>query len=142
MPVDDEQLPLLGRTAQGYQAVRLRKTETIAGLGIVEASDELVLVTERGYCKRLPVEELRLGERGAIGTQGLRFANRSDRLMAIVRAVPGAELVLQLNGDRLLRLPIASLKTQGKDGTGQRPKLLKSKDSVISTRLCLPTGGE
>jgi len=142
MPVNEEQLPLLGRTAQGYQAVRLRKTETIAGLGIVEPSDELVLVTERGYCKRLPVEELRLGERGAIGTQGLRFANKSDRLMTIVRAVPGAELLLHLNGDRLLRVPIASLKRQGKDGTGQRPKLLKSKDSVISTRLCLPTGGE
>ncbi|WP_159790438.1 DNA gyrase/topoisomerase IV subunit A [Sodalinema gerasimenkoae] len=142
MPVDDEQLPVLGRTAQGYQAVRLRKTESIAGLSIVEDSDELVLITERGYCKRLAVTELRLGERGAIGTQGLRFANASDRLLAIVRAIPGAELVLHLNGDRLLRLPMSSLKSQGKDGTGQRPKLIKSKDTVISTRICLPTEGE
>ncbi|TVR13316.1 MAG: DNA topoisomerase 4 subunit A [Phormidium sp. GEM2.Bin31] len=142
MPVDDEQLPVLGRTAQGYQAVRLRKTESIAGLSIVEDSDELVLITERGYCKRLAVTELRLGERGAIGTQGLRFANASDRLLAIVRAIPGAELVLHLNGDRLLRLPISSLKSQGKDGTGQRPKLIKSKDTVISSRICLPTGGQ
>ena len=142
MPVDDEQLPVLGRTAQGYQAVRLRKTETIAGLSIVDDGDELVLITQRGYCKRLPVAELRLGERGAIGTQGLRFANASDRLLAIVRAIPGAELVLELNGDRLLRLPMSSVKRQGKDGTGQRPKLIKSKDTVISSRICLPTGGE
>lgn len=139
MPVDDEQLPVLGRTAQGYQAVRLRKTETIAGLSIVRPDDEVVLLTRRGYVKRLPVSELRLAERGAIGTQGLQFASKSDELACVVRAIPGSELVVLTSDNRLVRLPVDRFKTHGKDGRGDRPKLLKSKDTVISARLCFPT---
>lgn len=142
LPIDDDQLPVLGRTAQGYQAVRLRKTERIAGLSVASASDELVLVTRQGRIKRLPANLLRQGRRGEIGTQALQFANKTDELMGILRVEAGADLVVVTSGDRVVRFSLDRFEVSGKDGTGVRPRLLKSKETVISIALCFPVGGE
>ncbi|MBP0000682.1 MAG: DNA topoisomerase 4 subunit A [Cyanobacteria bacterium SID2] len=141
LPVDDEQVPILGRTAQGYQALRLRKTERVAGMNAVVESDDLVLVTRQGHIKRLPVHLLRLARRGEIGTQGLQFANKTDELMGITRLQAGADLVLVTSGDRAVRLPLDRLHRTSKDGKGTRLKLLKSKETVISISVCLPSEG-
>ncbi|NJL84554.1 MAG: hypothetical protein HC890_19440 [Chloroflexaceae bacterium] len=69
--LSDSQLPVMGRNAQGTQALRLRTEEQIVGLACHNPEDELVLVSQLGYGKRLTARELRLASRGDIGTQAV-----------------------------------------------------------------------
>ena len=87
MSASEEQVPTLGRTALGNQALRLRSTETLIGvaaLDLVNHPDtELLLVTAQGFAKRIIAEHLRLSPRGSIGSQAINFADKHDYLAAI-----------------------------------------------------------
>jgi DNA gyrase subunit A len=134
MGVNEEQLPILGRTAQGYQALRLRKQEAIVGCATVNPWDDLVLVSRQGYAKRLNVNLLRLANRGEIGTQALHFANKTDSLAGMVPAIAGAVAMLLTRGDRFIRLPLDPMPLGNRDSSGQKLKL-KVGETIVSVTL-------
>ncbi|HEY9888082.1 MAG TPA: DNA topoisomerase (ATP-hydrolyzing), partial [Candidatus Obscuribacterales bacterium] len=73
--IDDENLPVLGRTAQGPQALRLRKQEHIVGCVRIQSNNDCVLmVSAAGFAKRLPIAAIHGGARGGIGTQAFIFS--------------------------------------------------------------------
>ncbi|MBD2042745.1 DNA gyrase/topoisomerase IV subunit A [Microcoleus sp. FACHB-672] len=134
--VNEEQLPVMGRTAQGYQALRLRKQEELVGCATMGTNKDLLLVSELGFAKRLPIHLLRPANRGEIGTQALQFTTKSDSLAGIVPAAKDASVMLHTSADRLVKLPIGEVAIWGKDGAGDRVPLLNSGEKVISLTLC------
>ena len=136
LTVDDEQLPILGRTAQGYQVMRLRKNEGIVGCTTVRPGEDIVLVTKRGYAKRLSVQDLRLANRGEIGTQALQFASKADTLIGMVPAPRDGEVMLLTSRDRFVSLPLDPMRSGNKDSKGQRISALKGTETIVSLTLC------
>jgi len=130
--VNDEQLPLMGRTAQGNQALRLSRREHLIGCATLAVDDHLLLVSEQGYRKRLPVSAIRRGNRGALGTQALQFKTATDSLVGIAPALPKSEVALLTSAERVVILPIDSVEVLGKDGTGDRIPKLKPEEKIIS----------
>ena len=130
--VNDEQLPLMGRTAQGNQALRLRRREQVVGCVTVSTEDNLLLVTEQGYGKRLPVSAIRRVNRGDLGTQALQFNSSTDNLVGMVSAPAASEVVLLTSAQRMVSLRLDSVKLWGKDGTGDRVAKLKQDEKVIA----------
>jgi DNA gyrase subunit A len=136
LKIDEEQLPVLGRTAQGYQALRLRKKERLAGCTTLRPHDDILLVTRSGYAKRLPVDLLRLANRGEIGTQALQFRSKSDRLAAMVSASNGnGDAMILTSRDRFVRVPLQEIQVRNKDGAGDRLRQLKSGETVVEVTL-------
>jgi len=130
--VNDEQLPLMGRTAQGNQALRLRRREQVVGCVTLSTEDNLLLVTEQGYGKRLPVSAIRRVNRGDLGTQALQFNSSTDNLVGMVSAPAASEVVLLTSAQRMVSLRLDSVKLWGKDGTGDRVAKLKQDEKVIT----------
>jgi DNA gyrase subunit A len=130
--VNDEQLPLMGRTAQGNQALRLRRREQVVGCVTLSTEDNLLLVTEQGYGKRLPVSAIRRVNRGDLGTQALQFNSSTDNLVGMVSAPAASEVVLLTSAQRMVSLRLDSVKLWGKDGTGDRIAKLKQDEKVIA----------
>ncbi|MBD2306585.1 DNA gyrase subunit A [Chroococcidiopsis sp. FACHB-1243] len=130
--IDDEQLPILGRTAMGMQGLRLRKQEEmIGGVAIDDLKTNLLLVTQEGYAKRIPAHVLRQGNRGDIPTQALAFSSKSDRLAGIVSATV-SEVALLTSNQRIVRLPVDKIGKWGKEGTGDRLREIKDNEKIIS----------
>lgn len=129
--VDDEQLPPMGRAAQGSQATRLRKQEQLVGCVTLDPEDSLVLFSELGWAKRMPAGSVRLTNRGEIGTQAFRFAEPSDALVGLLVAVPGTDVKLLTNTGRLLRSTIDAIAFWGKDATGERIFDLNPAEKII-----------
>ncbi|MBV9388850.1 MAG: DNA topoisomerase 4 subunit A, partial [Chroococcidiopsidaceae cyanobacterium CP_BM_ER_R8_30] len=100
--VNDEQLPIIGRTAVGLQATRLRKQEQLIGCVALDMPDgNLLLVSQMGYAKRIPASILRRANRGDIGTQMLQFTNRNDALASLVLTKAATEIALVTNDQRV-----------------------------------------
>ena len=129
-PVDDEQLAVMGRSAQGNQALRLRYGEELTGCVCLSAEQNLLLVTRWGYGKRLPVNALRLANRGDIGTGALQFTSKTDHLAGMILAQPGAQAVLSTSEGRRMSVPVESVPFWGKDGVGDRLVKLKQDEQV------------
>jgi DNA gyrase subunit A len=120
----------MGRTAQGNQATRTRQGEAILGGAIVEADHDLILVTRQGYAKRLNVAELRLGERGNIGTQALRFRPQDQLAALFASANPRGQVGLITSEDRLMWLNLATIEPQDKEAMGNRLPALNPHETI------------
>ncbi len=129
--INDEQLPIMGRSAQGNQALRLRYGEQVAGFVCVAKEANLVLVTQLGYAKKLPVSSLRLANRGDIGTQALQFTTKDDSLASMVLASAKTHTAVQTTMKRYLFLDLDRVKLWGKDGSGERLSQLKAEEMVL-----------
>jgi DNA gyrase subunit A len=137
--VNDEQLPIMGRTAVGLQALRLRKQEQLVGGVTVSNLDaNLLLVSQLGYAKRMPVSALRRANRGDIGTQALSFISKSDALAGMVLAPEEAEVAVVTNNQRVVRIPVDSVNLWGKEGKGDRLPSLKDNEKIITLTLLAP----
>jgi len=132
LQVNDDQLPMMGRTAQGLQALRLRRSEQVVGACTTLPNQSLLLVSQLGYVKRLPVNAMPLAQLGNIGTQALQFTSKLDALAAMVVAAPKAEVMVVTNTQRVVRIAGDEVKFWGKDGTGDRIVQLKADEKVIN----------
>ena len=129
--IDDEQLPPMGRSAQGSQVTRLRKQEQLVGCITLDPEDSLVLISELGWAKRMPAGSVRLTNRGEIGTQAFRFSEPKDALVGLLPAVPGTDVKLFTNSGRLLRSAIDAIAFWGKDAAGDRVFDLSPGEKII-----------
>ncbi|GAX35533.1 DNA gyrase subunit A [Nodularia sp. NIES-3585] len=129
---DDQQLPVMGRTAMGLQALRLLKHQQMVGCITAAGDDNLLLVTEEGYAKRLPVSNLKRADRGNLGTQSLKFASKTDHLAGMVKAIASAEVALLTNKERVVRIPVETVPILGRDGKGESVLELNRDERIIS----------
>jgi DNA gyrase subunit A len=114
LSVNDTDLPVMGRTAQGPVLLRLLPGETVVGAACLEPERSVVLATALGRLKRLAVADLRLCQRGDLGQIGLRFLERGDRLVDL-QGDACAVLGVPLAGSppRNLRMLTADLALEG-----------------------------
>jgi DNA gyrase subunit A len=117
--VNEDQLPPMTRTAQGNIAVRMRKGERVVGCVTVTAQDTVLLITQHGYIKALPVADLRLANRGDLGMQALRFALKTDAMVAMAPHQPNLRLTLLSDAPRAAQLTAQHLRSTNPD-TGDR----------------------
>jgi DNA gyrase subunit A len=128
--VNDEQIPVMSRSAQGVQIVRLRKGESLVGCVALGTEDDMLLVSSQGYAKRMEVKLVRTVKRGDLGIQGIQFANKTDTLVSIAPAFPDTEITLVTNEDHMIKFPIANVPQQGREGVGDRMAKLTKKEVV------------
>jgi len=103
LTVNEGNLPLMGRNAQGPVLLRLLPGETVVGAAAVGAGESVLLASGRGQIRRLALADLRLCQRGDLGQIGLRFQERGDQVVDLrPAAVP--LLAALLSDGRSLRL--------------------------------------
>ncbi|NEU79999.1 DNA gyrase subunit A [Nostoc sp. UIC 10630] len=136
---NDEQLPIMGRTAMGLQAFRLLKNQQMVGCVTVGKDDHLLLVTQEGYAKRMAASQLRAANRGDLGTQALKFASKTDNLAGMVIAMPSAgyanasgEVALVTNKERVVRIPVETVPILGRDVKGESIIQLNRDEKIIT----------
>ncbi|MBD2455025.1 DNA gyrase subunit A [Nostoc sp. FACHB-87] len=129
--VNDEQLTVMGRTAMGLQAFRLLRNQQMVGCATVGKDDQLLLVTQQGYAKRMPASQLRAANRGDLGTQALKFASKTDNLASMVKATT-PEVALITNKERVVRLTVDTVPVLTRDTTGESILQLNRDEKIIA----------
>lgn len=137
--INNEQVPVLGRAAQGQPALRLLKKETLIGCVAISASDRLLLVTEQGYAKQLPVKAIKPINRGELGIQAMQFALKTDALAGIAIGLPSTAVILHTDDDHLARLPIDQVPQGNRTDPGDRLFKFTRKEKIVGlTVIALP----
>ena len=134
LPVNDEQLPPMGRTAQGSQVTRLRKQERLVGCLTVPPKTGLLLISELGFAKRIALERVRSTTRGAIGTQMFQFKGQKDALAGMVSVNSNQEAFLITSENRIVRFLVDEVRLKGEEATGDRLFKLNSGEKIIGVR--------
>ena len=128
LEVNENNLPVMGRNAQGPVLLRLLPGEAVVGAAAVNANGSVLLASARGQIKRLKVDDLRQCQRGDLGQIGMRFQQRDDQL-ADLSEDSGAIVAAVLSDGRNQRLdasqwPLATC-------TGAGAEQLNTADSTL-----------
>ncbi|MEY2912960.1 MAG: gyrase subunit [Cyanobacteriota bacterium] len=133
-PVNDEQLPIMGRAAMGLQAFRLLKNQQMVGCVNLNQDHKLLLVTQEGFATSIswPANQLRVANRGDLGIQVLKFHNKTDNLAAMVQVKPAREVALMTNKDRVIRVSVDIVPSFSKDSKGESICQLNRDEKIIA----------
>jgi DNA gyrase subunit A len=133
-PVNDEQLPIMGRAAMGLQAFRLLKNQQMVGCVNLNQDHKLLLVTQEGFAGSISwtANQLRVANRGDLGIQILKFHNKTDNLAAMVQVKSGREVALMTNKDRVIRVSVDTIPGFSKDSKGESICQLNRDEKIIA----------
>ncbi len=101
LAVNEANLPVMGRNAQGPVLLRLLPGERTAGVASVNRDGAVLLGSRNGQLKRLAVNALRLCLRGDLGQIGIRFNDREDDLLVIHEDKASLLSLILTNGQNL-----------------------------------------
>jgi DNA gyrase subunit A len=121
----------MGRDTQGVIGMRLTGGDLLAGMAVVQPGADLLVVTERGYGKRTPIDEYPLHHRGGQGVFTLKVTPRVGKLAALrVTGDPEEEILLITANGMVLRTAVGSISQIGRQTQGVIVMRLAPDDQV------------
>ncbi len=122
----------MGRTAQGVRAIRLKGSDEVADMAVVDNSQaQLLVVTEHGYGKRTPLKEYRKQKRGG---SGIKTANVTKKTGVVIAARMVSDLEMELiaisEKGQTLRTGVAQIRELGRATQGVRIMNVDEKDAL------------
>ncbi|UJP64301.1 DNA gyrase subunit A [Mongoliitalea daihaiensis] len=124
----------MGRTATGVKAITLTDVNDEV-IGMVCASREdanLLVVSEKGYGKRSPLEEYRITNRGGKGVRAMNVTEKTGHLVAIKEVVDSDDLMIINKSGITIRTPVSELRVMGRATQGVRLIKLSEGDEISS----------
>jgi DNA gyrase subunit A len=123
----------MGRTAGGVGAIRLRAGDSVASMDVVVPRGELLVVTEKGYGKRTPLDQYPVKGRNTGGVRTI--ADRYEETGPIVAArvvMPEDEITLITAGGIALRTAVENVRVAGRPTLGVHVISLDEGDRLAS----------
>ncbi len=166
--VNHEQLRPLGRATRGVRSMALRPGDSLVGMAIlsgqvvadiaaqgaaedddagedenvelpVQAGPWVLVVTNGGYGKRVPVTQFRLQNRAGMGIVATKFRKKGDSLATLHVVGEGAEMMIITNRGIIIRQAVDAISSQSRSATGVRVQRLDEDDAIAAVALVPPS---
>lgn len=140
----------MGRSASGVRGIKLRSTDEVIGMDVVEPNLvkknvlELLVVSEHGLGKRSVISEYKVQGRGGSGIKTLSITNKTGKIVSahvINNAEPMDLLLISVNG-QVVRTPLKSISTLGRATQGVRIMRFKEEGDSVASIALLESGEE
>jgi DNA gyrase subunit A len=125
----------MGRPAGGVIGIRLaRKGDSVISMSVVQPEADLLVLTETGYGKRVPLTEFRIKHRGGQGVQLIALEGRKTGDVAAVQQVTemDEELLLISAGGQVIRTETNSINRYSSGARGVIVMRLSEGDRVVA----------
>ncbi|MES2517518.1 MAG: DNA gyrase subunit A [Bacteroidota bacterium] len=128
----------MGRSAAGVKGIWLdeeKLTEKAIGMVCIEdpETQQLLVVSEKGFGKRSDVEDYRLTNRGGKGVKALNITEKTGNLVAIKEVTDSNDLMIITKSGILIRIAVADLRVMGRNTQGVKLIRLKNESDEISS---------
>ncbi|OGG41336.1 DNA gyrase subunit A [Candidatus Jorgensenbacteria bacterium RIFCSPLOWO2_01_FULL_45_25b] len=133
----------MGRTASGVTAIKLKKEDEVAGLGIIkgntkaEGERRLLIVTSNGFAKQTKIKEYKIQNRGGSGIKTAKVTPKTGIVIAArILGEEDEEMIAFSSKGQAIRTELKNIRVAGRDTQGVRVMNLKSGDKLVGT-VCL-----
>ncbi len=124
--------------SNGLAAINLREGDALISAQLVDADDDLILVSAEGRSVRFTANDatLRPMGRATSGVAGMRL-RAGDRLLSMEVVRPGADLVTVTEGGFAKRTVLTEWRIQGRNTLGVTAmKLIPARGSLVAALVC------
>ena len=132
----------MGRVARGVRGIKLKEADEIAGLEMLEADADMLLltVTENGYGKRTAIDKYRVQGRGGQGVINMVVDERNGSVVGSVQVHDTDLIMMMTNTGRVIKIPVVNIReTQSRAAKGVRLMRVEKNERIVSvTRVVEP----
>ncbi|MCA9507821.1 MAG: DNA gyrase subunit A [Myxococcales bacterium] len=109
-----------GRQAVGVRGIKLKDSDKVVSMEIINNDATILTVTKNGYGKRTAVEEYRRQTRGGYGLITIKVDERNGPVVAAMQVKDEDEIMIVTNLGKLIRMSVDGVSTYGRNTKGLR----------------------
>jgi DNA gyrase subunit A len=121
-----------GRNTMGVVGMRMPDGHVLVGMAVAEDDADLFCVTSGGYGKRTPASIYPVHKRGGQGVITIKDSPDRGDLVGVTSVRNNHELMLISQEGTVIRVPVESVRTTGRNTMGVRVMNLRGADKVSS----------
>lgn len=128
---NESQVRAMGRTARGVRGMRLKESQRLIALNIVEEQGSILTATEHGYGKRTAISEYPQTSRGGQGVISIQASERNGTVVRATQVQDGDEVMLITDQGTLVRMKVAEISVIGRNTQGVRLINLSDEERLV-----------
>ncbi len=125
-----------GRGAIGVAGIEVEDTaDEVIGLICVNKEDKtrtVLVVSEKGYGKRTPIDEYRITNRGGKGVKTINVTEKTGKLVGILDVTESEDLMITCKSGVTIRMPMKGISEQGRATQGVKLIRLDENDEIAA----------
>ena len=125
---------VMGRTASGVKGINL-ENNILVGMEIATPGVDVLVVTEKGYGKKTPIDEYRITNRGGKGVKTLNVTEKNGMLVSLKTVTDDKDLMIITDSGIVIRLSVDKISRMSRVTQGVRLINLKDNQTVSSTAI-------
>ena len=122
---------IMGRSASGVRGINL-DGGILVGMEIVEPNEYVLVITEKGYGKKTPVDEYRITNRGGKGVKTVNITEKNGSILSFKTVDDSKDLMIITDSGIIIRLAVDKISTMSRVTQGVKLINLKE-DSIVSS---------
>jgi len=126
----EETVRPMGRAARGVTGIRLREGDYVCAVRMVFKDADLLVVTGKGYGKRVAVKHFSVHGRGTKGQLYVKLSEKTGRVTDMILVHKGDQIVIITSRGMIIKLNVRSVSIMGRNAGGIRLVNLKEPDTV------------
>ena len=130
----EDTVRVMGRGASGVKGINLDGCFLI-GMETVNNDENILVVTEKGYGKKTPVNEYRLTNRGGKGVKTLNVTEKNGKLVAFKSVNDSEDLMIVTDSGIIIRMGVDKISTMSRVTQGVKLINLKENSLVSSVAI-------
>jgi DNA gyrase subunit A len=139
---NEQKVRPVGRNASGVRGIYCAPNDEVIGMVCVEnESEDILVVSEKGYGKRSSIEDYRITNRGGKGVKTINITEKTGNLIAIKGVLDSDDLMIITKVGVAIRLKVEDLRVMGRATQGVRLINLKEVDEIAAVAY-VETNGE
>jgi len=122
----------MGRIARGVKAIRLKSENYVCGITKVIEKADLLVVTEKGYGKRVGFKNFSAHGRGTKGQIYIKENKKIGKVAGVLSITKNDEFVVITNRGMIIKLKAKAVSRMGRTAGGVKLVNIKSPDNVAA----------
>ena len=126
---------IMGRMAAGVKGIFLDSDQTVVGGDIICEGQQVLVVTEKGYGKKSPIEEYRLTRRGSKGVKALKVTDKNGPLVAFSAVNGDEDAIMITESGIIIRISLEQVNSLGRATQGVKLINTKGEQKVATVTI-------
>ena len=139
----EKEVRQMARKTAGVKAMRLKLEDKIVSMDILKKRDKniedrsLLIVTEKGFGKKVKLNQFRVQKKGGSGIRAIKVNQRSgDLIFSQILDEEKKDLILISKNSKIIRIELDTLPNLRRDAIGVKLMKLDSNDKTVFA-LCV-----
>ena len=129
---NEEDVRPMGRVSRGVRGIRLAEGDYVVGMSMAREDGDLLVVTEKGYGKKTPLDEYKIQSRGGKGVNTYRLSQSTGNIAGIKVVSETDDVMLITSDGMVIRMKTREISRIGRLTKGVRLMRLDDDVTVVS----------